>query len=94
MRGGWRMKTVIKRSYLELVLAIIGIVVGYIFVFNQSEFIAMLGRKVGLCGLLTITWYSVRRARVGRINWSENEDWRKIYALVLLIAYATVIALG
>ena len=79
------MKTVIKRSYLELVLAIAGIVIGYVFVFNQSEFIAMLGRKVGLCGLLTITWYGVRRARVGKINWNENEDWRKIYLSLIHI---------
>jgi len=28
------------------------------------------------------------------INWNEKEEWRKIYALVLLIAYAIVIALG
>ena len=88
------MLTTIKRSYLELILAIVGIVIGYIFVFDQKEFIAMLGRKVGLCGLLTFVWYAVRRVRIGMINWSEKEEWRKIYALVLLIAYAIVIALG
>ena len=88
------MLTTIKRSYLELILAIVGIVIGYIFVFDQKEFIAMLGRKVGLCGLLTLVWYAIRRARIGMINWNEKEEWRKIYALVLLIAYAIVIALG
>jgi len=84
----------IKRSYLELILAIVGIAIGYIFVFDQKEFIAMLGRKVGLCGLLTFIWYIVRRVRIGTINWNEKEEWRKIYALVLLLAYAIVIALG
>ena len=88
------MKAAIKKSYLELILAIIGIVVGCVFVFDWREFIAMIGRKIGLCGLLTLTWYMVRRARVGKINWNESEDWRKIYALFLLIAYAIVIALG
>ena len=89
-----KMLTVIKRSYLEFILAIVGIIVGYIFVFDQKEFIAMLGRKVGLCGLLTFVWYAVRRARIGMINWNEKEEWRKIYALILLLAYAIVIALG
>ena len=89
-----KMLTAIKRSYLEFILAIVGIVVGYIFVFDQKEFIAMLGRKVGLCGLLTFVWYAVRRARIGMINWNEKEEWRKIYALILLLAYAIVIALG
>jgi len=84
----------IRRSYLEIILAIVGIIIGYIFVFDQKEFIAMLGRKVGLCGLLTFVWYAVRRVRIGMINWNEKEEWRKIYALVLLLAYAIVIALG
>jgi len=84
----------IRRSYLEIILATVGIIIGYIFVFDQKEFIAMLGRKVGLCGLLTFVWYAIRRARIGMINWNEKEEWRKIYALVLLIAYAIVIALG
>ena len=84
----------VKRSWLELVLAIVGIAIGCLFVFDQKEFIAMLGRKVGLCGLLTFVWYMVRRTRIGTINWNEKEEWRKIYALVLLIAYAIVIALG
>ena len=88
------MLTAIKRSYLELILVVVGIIVGYIFVFDQKEFIAMLGRKVGLCGLLTFVWYAVRRVRIGMINWNEKEEWRKIYALILLLAYAIVIALG
>ena len=88
------MLTTVKRSWLELILAVAGIMVGYMFVFDSKEFVAMLGRKVGLCGLLTFVWYIVRRVRVGRIDWSEKEEWRKIYALVLLLAYAIVIALG
>ncbi|RKX64087.1 MAG: hypothetical protein DRP34_00225 [Thermodesulfobacteriota bacterium] len=88
------MLVTVRRSWFELVLAIVGIIIGYIFVFDQKEFIAMLGRKVGLCGLLTFVWYAIRRARIGMINWNEKGEWRKIYALVLLIAYAIVIALG
>jgi len=88
------MLATVKRSWLELILAVVGIVVGYMFVFDSKEFVAMIGRKAGLCGLLTFIWYIVRRARIGMINWSEKEEWRKIYALVLLLAYAIVIALG
>jgi len=88
------MLVTVKRSWLELILAVVGIMIGYMFVFDSKEFIAMLGRKVGLCGLLTFVWYAIRRARIGMINWNEKEEWRKIYALVLLIAYAIVIALG
>ncbi|HDN83191.1 MAG TPA: hypothetical protein ENG50_02375 [Candidatus Altiarchaeales archaeon] len=88
------MLVAVRKSYLELILAVIGIVIGCLFVFDWREFVAMLGRKVGLCGLLTFVWYSVRLVRIGRINWAEKEEWRKIYALVLLIAYAIVIALG
>jgi len=88
------MLVAVRKSYLELILAVIGIVIGCLFVFDWREFVAMLGRKVGLCGLLTFVWYAIRRARIGMINWNEKEEWRKIYALVLLIAFAIVIALG
>jgi hypothetical protein len=82
-----------QKGYVEVILAVVGLFVGLYFVFNPFEFIAMIGRKAGLCGLATAVWYVNRRVRIGEIDWSKD-PWDKVYALVLLMAYALIIALG
>jgi hypothetical protein len=92
-----RLMTAIKKQfekgYAEVVLAVVGLFMGLYFVFNPFEFIAMVGRKAGLCGLATAMWYVVRLIRLGEIDWSK-EPWDKVYALVLLLVYGLIIALG
>jgi hypothetical protein len=89
--------TVIKKQfqkgYVEVVLAVVGLFVGLYFVFSPFEFIAMIGRKAGLCGLVTALWYVARLIRIGEIDWSKD-PWDKVYALVLLLVYGLIIALG
>ena len=81
-----------QKGYVEIVLAIVGLFVGLYFVFSPSEFIAMVGRKAGLCGLATAMWYVVRLIRLGSVEWKD--PWDKVYALVLLLVYGLIIALG
>jgi len=81
-----------QKGYMEVVLAVIGLFVGLYFVFSPFEFVAMIGRKAGLCGLATAVWYVTRLMRIGTIEWKD--PWDKVYALVLLLAYALIIALG
>jgi membrane associated rhomboid family serine protease len=81
-----------QKGYLEVILAVIGLFVGLYFVFSPYEFIAMVGRKAGLCGLVTAVWYVIRLMRLGTIEWKD--PWDKVYALVLLLAYALIIAFG
>jgi hypothetical protein len=85
-------KRQVQKGYMEVVLAVIGLFVGLYFVFSPFEFIAMIGRKAGLCGLATAVWYVNRLIRIGTIEWKD--PWDKVYALVLLLAYALIIALG
>jgi membrane associated rhomboid family serine protease len=87
------MKKQLQKGYVEVVLAVVGLFAGLYFVFSPYEFVAMVGRKAGLCGLATAIWYVVRLTRLGTIDWSK-EPWDKVYALVLLLAYALIIALG
>jgi hypothetical protein len=86
-------KKLFQKGYVEVILAVIGLFIGLYFVFNPFEFVAMIGRKAGLCGLATAMWYVVRLTRLGTIDWSKDH-WDKVYALVLLLAYALIIALG
>jgi len=81
-----------QKGYVEVVLAVIGLLIGLWFVFSPTEFMAMVGRKIGLCGLATAVWYVVRLTRLGCIEWKD--PWDKVYALALLMAYALIIALG
>ena len=81
-----------QKGYVEIVLAVVGLFIGLYFVFSPFEFVAMVGRKAGLCGLATAMWYVNRLTRIGAIEW--NDPWDKVYALVLLLAYALIIALG
>ena len=82
-----------QKGYVEVVLAVVGLCIGLYFVFSPFEFMAMIGRKAGLCGLATVMWYVVRVIRVGEIDWSK-EPWDKVYALMLLLVYGLIIALG
>jgi hypothetical protein len=82
----------LQKGYVEVVLAVVGLCVGLYFVFSPFEFIAMVGRKAGLCGLATAVWYVVRLIRLGDIEWKD--PWDKVYALVLLLVYGLIIALG
>jgi hypothetical protein len=81
-----------QKGYVEIVLAVVGLFVGLYFVFSPFEFIAMVGRKAGLCGLATAMWYVVRLIRLGSVEWKD--PWDKVYALVLLLVYGLIIALG
>jgi len=82
-----------QKGYVEVVLVVVGLFVGLYFVFSPFEFIAMVGRKAGLCGLATAVWYVTRIVRIGEIDWSKD-PWDKVYALVLLLVYGLIIALG
>ncbi len=82
-----------QKGYVEIVLVVVGLCVGLYFVFSPFEFLAMVGRKAGLCGLATAVWYVTRIVRVGEIDWSKD-PWDKVYALVLLLVYGLIIALG
>jgi len=82
-----------QKGYVEIVLVVVGLFVGLYFVFSPFEFIAMVGRKAGLCGLATVVWYVTRIVRVGEIDWSKD-PWDKVYALILLLVYGLIIALG
>jgi hypothetical protein len=81
-----------QKGYVEVVLAVVGLFVGLYFVFSPFEFVAMVGRKAGLCGLATAMWYVVRLIRLGSVEWKD--PWDKVYALVLLLVYGLIIALG
>ena len=91
-----KLVTAIKKQFqkgrVEVVLAIVGLCIGLYFVFSPFEFVAMIGRKAGLCGLATAIWYVVRLTRLGSIEWKD--PWDKVYALVLLIVFGLIIALG
>jgi hypothetical protein len=81
-----------QKGYVEVILAVIGLFIGLYFVFSPFEFVAMIGRKAGLCGLATVIWYVVRLTRLGSVEWED--PWDKVYALVLLLVYGLIIALG
>jgi hypothetical protein len=91
-----KLVTAIKKQFqkgrVEVVLAIVGLCIGLYFVFSPFEFVAMVGRKAGLCGLATAIWYVVRLTRLGSIEWKD--PWDKVYALMLLLVYGLIIALG
>jgi len=86
-------KKLFQKGYVEVILAVIGLFIGLYFVFNPSEFVAMIGRKAGLCGLATAVWYVVRLTKLGTIDWGKD-PWDKVYALVLLLVYGLIVALG
>ncbi len=76
----------------EILLGLVMLVVAISFVFDPYSFISMVGRKLFLASFGLVFYYVVRYVKVGAIEW--DNEWRKIYAITLLIYVGLVFAFG
>lgn len=90
------MKEIVERMKnfyrFDFVICIIGLLIGLIFVFDFSQYISMIGRKIGLASLAMLIYYPVRYTKIGQIEWRDPYD--KIYSLVILLVIGLIIAFG
>ncbi|MEM1673231.1 MAG: hypothetical protein QXT86_14370 [Archaeoglobaceae archaeon] len=76
----------------EILLGLGMLVIAISFVFDPYSFVSMVGRKLFLASFGLVFYYIVRYVKVGAIEWTG--EWRKIYAIALLIYTGLVFAFG
>lgn len=86
------LRRLIRFYAFEILLGLVMLVLAISFVFDPYSFISMVGRKIFLASFGLVFYYVVRYVKIGIIDW--NDEWRKIYAIALLLYVGLVFAFG
>jgi len=84
----------IKRYGFDVVVAAIGLVLVVSVSMVAGENLAIILRKIAALGAWSVLWYLSRVLKVGVIDWWEDENWRRIYAVAYMGSSALVFALS
>lgn len=85
-------KRLLRYYHVELVLAIVMMLVALVFTFEPFQLMSAIARKVALASAGLVFYYISRYLKVGVIDW--DEEWRKKYAIAILVYTAIVFAFG
>jgi hypothetical protein len=85
-------KRILKHYGVDLVLAIVFMLVAFVYVYDQPTLLSAIARKVALASAGLVYYYITRVLKVGFIEWRDPYD--KIYTIALLIYIGLVFALG
>ena len=85
-------KRLLRYYHVELVLAIVMMLVALVFTFEPFQLMSSIARKVALASAGLVFYYISRYLKVGVIDW--DEEWRKKYAIAILVYTAIVFAFG
>lgn len=85
-------KRLLRYYHVELVLAIVMMLVALAFTFEPFQLMSAIARKVALASAGLVFYYISRYLKVGVIDW--DEEWRKKYAIAILVYTAIVFAFG
>jgi len=84
----------VKRYGFDVVVAAIGLVLVVSVSMVAGENLAIILRKIAALGAWSVLWYLSRVLKVGVIDWWEDENWRRIYAVAYMGSSALVFALS
>ena len=85
-------KRLLRYYHVELVLEIVMMLVALAFTFEPFQLMSDIARKVALASAGLVFYYISRYLKVGVIDW--DEEWRKKYAIAILVYTAIVFAFG
>jgi hypothetical protein len=86
------LKRILKHYSIDVALAIVFMLVAFVYVYDQPTLLSAIARKVALASAGLVYYYITRVLKVGFVDWRDPYD--KIYAIVLLIYIGLVFALG
>ena len=86
------LKRILKHYSVDVALAIMFMLVAFVYVYDQPTLLSAIARKVALASAGLVYYYITRVLKVGFINWRDPYD--KIYSIVLLLYIGLVFALG
>lgn len=85
-------KRLLRYYHVELVLAIVMMLVALAYTFEPFQLVASISRKVALASAGLVFYYISRYAKIGVIDW--DEEWRKKYAIAILLYTCIIFAFG
>jgi hypothetical protein len=86
------LKRIVKHYSVDIALAVVFMLVAFVYVYDQPTFLSAIARKVALASAGLVYYYITRVLKVGFIEWRDPYD--KIYTIALLIYIGLVFALG
>ncbi|MFZ8784984.1 hypothetical protein [Thermocrinis sp.] len=92
MQGIELFKRILEHYSVDLALAIVFMLVAFVYVYDQPTLLSAIARKVALASAGLVYYYITRVLKVGFIDWRDPYD--KIYAIALLLYIGLVFALG
>jgi len=92
MQGIEFLKRILKHYSVDVALAVVFMLVAFIYVYDQPTLLSAIARKVALASAGLVYYYITRVFKVGFIEWRDPYD--KVYSVVLLLYIGLVFALG
>jgi hypothetical protein len=86
------LRRILKHYSVDIALAIVFMLVAFVYVYDQPTLLSAIARKVALASAGLVYYYITRVLKVGFIDWRDPYD--KIYSIVLLLYIGLVFALG
>jgi hypothetical protein len=86
------LKRILKHYSVDLALAVVFLLIAFIYVYDQPTLLSALARKVALASAGLVYYYITRVTKVGFVKWEH--PYEKIYAIALLLYIGLVFALG
>jgi len=86
------LRRILKHYSVDVALAIVFMLVAFVYVYDQPTLLSAIARKVALASAGLVYYYITRVLKVGFIDWRDPYD--KIYSIVLLLYIGFVFALG
>jgi len=86
------LKRILKHYSIDVVLAVVFMLVAFVYVYDQPTLLSAIARKVALASAGLVYYYITRVLKVGFIEWRDPYD--KIYSIAILLYTALVFALG
>ena len=86
------LRRILKHYSADVALAIVFMLVPFVYVYDQPTLLSAIARKVALASAGLVYYYITRVFKVGFIDWRDPYD--KIYSIVLLLYIGLVFALG
>jgi uncharacterized membrane protein len=86
------LRRILKHYSVDIALAIVFMLVAFVYVYDQPTLLSAIARKVALASAGLVYYYITRVSKVGFIEWRDPYD--KIYSIVLLLYIGLVFALG
>lgn len=86
------LRRLLRYYHIEIILAVVMMIIALFYTFEPFQLLSAIARKVALASAGLVFYYISRYIKLGVIDW--DDEWKKKYAIAILIYTAIVFAFG